>query len=215
MSTQSLSPSEMIWSTSSRRWSSPAKSETRHSTSISGLRSLMNSTVWAKWSAPPSGRSSRSTDVSTTYVMPQLATASADVGKGEAEGEFAASGCTGGGPSPCPVGLRTSECKGVHTCCLERFEGVGWWRGVGRLNRAKFAPPIQVNEKIHRRQQSRQRLRQEGGTLKTFLASSIQLDKNPIFFSGPTAYANIQVPLKLFIQNDIQGFTWCTCLPAT
>jgi hypothetical protein len=33
--------------------------------------------VWAKWSAPPSARSSRSTEVTTTWARPSFATADA------------------------------------------------------------------------------------------------------------------------------------------
>ena len=56
---------------------SPRKSGVRHSTKMWGARALMPRTVRAKWSAPPSGRSSRSTDVSTTYPTPHAATAAA------------------------------------------------------------------------------------------------------------------------------------------
>jgi hypothetical protein len=44
---------------------SPWKSGVRHSTSMLGFFALISCTVRAKWLAPPSGRSSRSTDVST------------------------------------------------------------------------------------------------------------------------------------------------------
>src|SRR3972149_497423 len=45
----------------------------RASTSTSASRALISRIVWAKWPAPPSGRSSRSTDVRTTYVNPRSA----------------------------------------------------------------------------------------------------------------------------------------------
>ena len=56
---------------------SPLKSGTSTSTVHSGTRALIASAVRAKCPAPPSGRSSRSTEVTTTWRSPSRATASA------------------------------------------------------------------------------------------------------------------------------------------
>ena len=65
------------------------KSGVRHSMRVEGLRALSAPTVRAKWSAPPSGRSSRSTDVSTTYPTPQSATACGAGRRGTGAGRWA------------------------------------------------------------------------------------------------------------------------------
>src|SRR6266545_2691898 len=56
---------------------SPPKSGTSVSTRMSGFTALIDRTVCAKCAAPPSGRSSRSTEVSTTYVRSNSAMACA------------------------------------------------------------------------------------------------------------------------------------------
>ena len=53
------------------------KSGVRISTLVSGLRARTSRMHSAKWAAPPSGRSSRSTEVITTYLSPRSATDSA------------------------------------------------------------------------------------------------------------------------------------------
>ena len=83
----------------SRRWMSSrwvlsigSQSPTSASTSISGARRLMARIVSATCCAPPSGRSSRSTIVSTTYLRPIATLASAT---------FSGSSWSTGTPWPC------------------------------------------------------------------------------------------------------------------